>query len=515
AAIVILVLMVTFAATSLFAAEEDSIAAIFVFGRTGGWTTSGFSVGDGSYIVTSADALTETLPGGKTVPIRYAAVASRWTGDAYIGTVVATDPKARIALIKLPVPAIPPVAIAGDDALSRVKKATLGQLLSGDEVGAKFPTTLYGLKIERDPTRFTVGKWKGTNACISEVKDINWLFLTKLDPEDGTPKAALVSKPGLGALGIFFSKLTLENGQQPVVFHQVLPCTALRATLVKAGVPADKLSQPPSLDGPAKDAETAFQLISIALATSRTAHPSALTMAEAAVRARPDNAIAHLLAATAQASQGKHEDAIKSINKALELDPKIPDGTLQKGRILAAAGKLDEAEKELRKALEADPKDTRPMLDLVAILIDKEGKLDEALKLAKDVTKLTPEDLGGRIALARVLKKKKDYDEAEAELKAILEIAPKLGEARVGLAATYEAAGKKDEAEAQYLLLVEQEPENPGAHLLLIDFLIRSDKKDEARKAIEKARELKLQPEALEALKKLEEGLGEAEKQDS
>ena len=131
------------------AADEDSVAAVFVFGRTGGWIASGFAVGDGSYIVTSIDSVMELMPTGKRVQVRHAAVVSRWTGDAYPATVVATDDKRLVALLKLPSPAIPPIAVVGNDALARVPRNTLGELLSGVEIGQKFPAEIFGLDVER------------------------------------------------------------------------------------------------------------------------------------------------------------------------------------------------------------------------------------------------------------------------------------------------------------------------------------------------------------------------------
>lgn len=490
-------------------ADDDSVAAIFVFGRTGGWIASGFAVGDGSYIVTSTDSVMETMPTGKRVPVRHAAVVSRLTGDAYPATVEAVDNKKLVALLKLSTPAIPPVTVADKDALSRVLRATLGELLSGEEVGRKFPMEIFGLDVERKPPKFTVANWRSTNACLTEVRGMDWLFLSKVDPPEKATKASVVVKRGVGALGMFIHRLVIEGGSKPATFYQVLPCTALREFLTKSGVSKELLDKPSSAGSRSDGAENAFQAMCLALSGSITGAPAALDAANAAIKLRPKNATAHMLLGMALARQGKLDEAIKEISTAIELDPSLPDAGLNRAAAYAAAGKPDEAEKDLRKAIQDDPKNAIPMLALIDLLLPKEDKLAEAAKLAQDAIRVAPDDPMGPFTLARVLKRQKDYDGAIAQLKKLVDAAPSWGEAHVALAVTYEAAGKLDLAEREYRKLVEITPDDPDAHLTLIEFLIASDKKDDAKKEIEKTRGLKLSTEAQDALKKLEDQVKE------
>lgn len=508
-------LMVLFASMlvpPVSAAEDDAVAAIFVYGRAAGWTTSGFAVGDGSYVVTSSDVVMEPGAAGLMKAVRDTIVASPYTGDAYPAKVIATDTKLQLALLKLPSAALPSAAIAKDDVVARAQMATLGQLLSGEEIGSRFPAQLIAFDVEKKPQKFTINNWRAKNACITEIRGLNYLFLSGVEPLEKAPKGALAARLGVGILGVYQNRLVVKAGRKPVIFYKVLPAPELKKFLVKAGVPADTLSAPVSVGPKSADADAAFQAMCRALSDSLTGAPESVESATAAVGIRPKNAVAHLLLGSALSRQEKLDEALKSIDAALEIDPKIPDGHLKRGTVLAALKKPVEAQQDLRKAMEDDPKDARPAAALADLLSAKDETLPEAVKLARDAVRLVPDDLSMRVLLARILKRNKDFDGATAELRAVLEREPTWGEVRVALAATYEAAGKPDLAEAEYRKLVDIEPGNPDAHLTLIEFLIIRGKNDDAHQAIEATRKInKMKPEAEAALKSLEARM---EKQD-
>jgi tetratricopeptide (TPR) repeat protein len=261
------------------------------------------------------------------------------------------------------------------------------------------------------------------------------------------------------------------------------------------------------------DADTAFQTLSTALSNSTTGSSGFADAAAAAAKIRPKNATVQLLFGISKAQQSKFDEAIKSVDTAIELDSTLPDARLQRGLILAAAGKTSEAEQDLRKAIKDSPKDVRPLISLADLLLPKEDNLDECLKLAKDAIRITPDDPSGHMMLGRVLKHKKDYDGAIAELRGLIDSAPTWPDPRAAIALVYEAAGKMDLAEAQYRKLVEIQPQSPDAHLALIDFLIVDGKKDDAKKAIETARKVKMPSEALDQIKKMEKQLEGDEKE--
>lgn len=500
AAVILLALALALPA---LAADSDSMAAVFAFGRSGGWMASGFAVGDGSYIVVSSDALTDpSVPGGAPVLNTY--VVSSWTGEAYPATVLATDKDNKIAVLKLPAPAVPGIQLASDKEIAKAPRFTLGQLRSGDEVGGQFKTMIFGMCYDRAAKKFAVQKWDATNACLTEDHGADWLFLSKVKPADKMPKAALVTKPGIGVIGVFLNRLIIDAGAKTnATFSTVLPAPALRPILVKAGIPADSLDKPATLADKATDAESAFQTFCTAF-SNMTMGKDSTEAASAAIKIRPKNATAHMLYATALGNQGKYEEAIKEIDAAMGIDAAVPNGRLNKGIMLASAKKTAEAEAELRKAMQDAPKDYNPVIALSMLLSEKGNASEESIKLVKSAIKLSPNDLSLRITAARIMKHEKDYDEAIAIIQNVVQVAPNWGDARVALATTYEAAKKMDLAEAEYRKLVELEPKNPDSYLVLTEFLISTGKNSDAKQTIEKLRTLELSADVTEAVKKLE-----------
>ncbi len=511
----VVVLFVIALAVAAFAAEEDSIVAVFSFGRTSGWTASGFTVGDGSYVVTSIDAVSEKSPSGKRIPVSQIVVASKWTGDVYPATVVATDELARIALLRIKTPASPSVRLVTKDVIDKAPKASYGDIVSGEEVGQRFPTTIYALDVEHKPVKYTVARMEAANACLTEIRSRDWLFLSKVTPPEKAPKAALVTKSGSGAVGVFLARVIIEGGKKPAVFYQVVPATTLATFLTKSGMHTDSLYKPSDSLARVDDAEKSFQAACVAFAAATNRLPTTAELAKRALEYRPKSTILQLLSGTSLASQGKLDEAAKSIEAALKLDSTVPGGRLELGFVCLAQSRLTEAEAGFRQAMKDDPKDTRPILALAELLMTDEEKLEECNALAKEAIRLSPNDPAGPIMLSRVLNRQKDYDGATRELKALIESAPNWSDPHYALAIVYESAGKVDFAEKEYRTVIELDSENPDAHLALVDFLIDHGKKDEAKAAIAAARELKLPAAASDALTRFEEELeGKLEKEE-
>ena len=255
----VLVILSLGLASTVFAGEDDSVATIFVYGRAGAWMASGFAVANGSYILTTNDAVTEPTPTGKKLPVSHAVVVSRWTGEACPADVVARDEKAKIALLKLSLPCGASGNVLGEDAFSRVLKATYGQVLSGG-VGGRVPA-MYAADVEKTPSiKFVTDTWRAENAFTAEI-DRNWPFLAHVTPAEKAPQGGLVVKLGAGALGIFQGRVVSGGGQKPVTFYRVLPSYDIKAFLLKSGVKSDELTNAASLPMQASDAAVSFQTV--------------------------------------------------------------------------------------------------------------------------------------------------------------------------------------------------------------------------------------------------------------
>ena len=85
----------------------------------------------------------------------------------------------------------------------------------------------------------------------------------------------------------------------------------------------------------------------------------------------------------ALAEQGRTEEAVIHLKKALEQEPRIPTAHEQLGSILAEEGKLQEAEASYRKAVALRPNaETHAKLADVLTSLGREGEAREERELA-------------------------------------------------------------------------------------------------------------------------------------
>ncbi|MDO8588799.1 MAG: tetratricopeptide repeat protein [Armatimonadota bacterium] len=491
---------------------SDALVAIFVFGDTRGWMGAGFLVGDGQWVVTMADVVTEKINAETKLTVKYATVLSPWTGESYRAEVKTVDMKKNLAVLRLPMKGLPAVPLAGADGFKKARAVTIGQIFSGEQVGNRWDTTIQALSREPNPKRpaaLVVRKWTAQNAVLSETKGIDWLFLSKMDPADNAPRASMVLREDGTAVGMYNSRLEVGEGKKPASYGQSLPSTELIKTLATLGVDAAGLrkASAPTIE-PDKHAKQGLQLIWATLTqTILGKWTEARKNATSLLDLRPESPTANLLMGVTLAGGGKTEEAVKHMDKAISLDPNVPGGYFTRGAALASLKKTKEAEADFRKAIEQTPDDVKPMIALADLIAADKARRTEAAEIARKAVKTSPQDPLARMTLALILKSAGSYDQAIAELKEVLKIAPRWGEAKAALAAIYEASGDVASAETQYRDLVKAEPENPDALFTLASFLADHEKKTEAKELVTKLLAMKLPKELETAAKELEKKL--------
>ena len=116
------------------------------------------------------------------------------------------------------------------------------------------------------------------------------------------------------------------------------------------------------------------------LAYPAPSHPSAaalLAQAGRAARQRPDDAAAHLQLGRAQMLTGAYTDSVRSLERALGLDPELPRLHATLGRARLLSGSPLPAERAFREALAREPR--RPTLhDDLGFALYRLGRLEEA-----------------------------------------------------------------------------------------------------------------------------------------
>lgn len=112
------------------------------------------------------------------------------------------------------------------------------------------------------------------------------------------------------------------------------------------------------------------------------AKPKTVSVAELEEKV-PEKAQKEFNKATAAGEQGKTDEAITHLRKAISLYPKFVRAHNDLGTYLLAQGNLDEAEEAFRKALTLDPKSFNPLLNLGIVLVHKHSFVDAADLLTK------------------------------------------------------------------------------------------------------------------------------------
>ena len=108
-------------------------------------------------------------------------------------------------------------------------------------------------------------------------------------------------------------------------------------------------------------------------------------------------------------------------------------------------GRRNEAVDSLRRALENDPRSATLRAELVSLLVQA-GRMDEALKEAKEAVARSEKDIRAKLLLAGIMATKGDIKGAEKVYRQILEIDPYHGESLLFLSTILVQEKRREEA---------------------------------------------------------------------
>src|SRR5437899_1465121 len=106
---------------------ENAVVSIFVSTMLSNGRGTGFCVGDGSWVVTCYHVVNQRVGDDKDLPINRALILSPWSGEALKARVVATDPKADLALLTLEHGRLPALPVAGAEGCQAAKLTATGE----------------------------------------------------------------------------------------------------------------------------------------------------------------------------------------------------------------------------------------------------------------------------------------------------------------------------------------------------------------------------------------------------
>jgi Flp pilus assembly protein TadD len=200
---------------------------------------------------------------------------------------------------------------------------------------------------------------------------------------------------------------------------------------------------------------------------------------------KPEVAFAHFQLGYAYTALKRGDDARAEYERAIALDPKMPEAYLNLGILLLDKLEYAAAVVPLSKAVELLPAQSRPR-SLLAVAQDRSGDQEGAARSFEGVLHLDPNDAAANHYLGELDLRRSKPAEAETRFRHALEIRPDAPDALQGLARSLEAQNNPEAADAyrKYLAVM---PGDSGAQAHLIHLLVKNQEYDAALAELERA----------------------------
>jgi len=165
-----------------------------------------------------------------------------------------------------------------------------------------------------------------------------------------------------------------------------------------------------------------------------------------------DSAEAHLLMGSILLVADKAQDALKEVQRALELNAKLPGVQAWHGRVLMRLGDTEKAKAAFRTELASNANDFEANLYL-GILLRQDKQFDEAASHLQRATQLRPREQYARYHLAAVYASAGKPSDALPLLEGVLKEHTDFVEARVLLASVYYRLNRKEDGDREKALI--------------------------------------------------------------
>ena len=152
-------------------------------------------------------------------------------------------------------------------------------------------------------------------------------------------------------------------------------------------------------------------------------HEEAIGSYDKAIEIDPDNVYAWNNKGTALGELGRHDEALKCFDKILEIDPENAHAWNNKGVALGRLSRYDEALECFSKAIEIDPNNARIWSNKGATLGEL-GRYDEALRCYDKAIEIDPNYAGAWYDRACIYSLKKDKENMLKNLVKAIELDP-------------------------------------------------------------------------------------------
>jgi len=217
-----------------------------------------------------------------------------------------------------------------------------------------------------------------------------------------------------------------------------------------------------------------------ALVLENTQHPQAAEAeANRALKLKPDYAEALTILGISQAAQGRHSEAVGSLEQAAALQPNSFDAQFYLGRERYALNDAAGAAKALQQAVQLRPANGEARFFLGTAL-ESSGDKDGAMTQYSELVRLRPDDPRGHVGLGSILLRYGKTEEATVELTKARQLDPNNFETAMDIGKALARQGNWEES-IRYLREASQKmPSSPEAHYQLALSLKRAGRDAEA-----------------------------------
>ena len=442
---------------------------------------SGFLVGDGSWVVTASHVVAVDIGKGKKTADGTALVFSPWTGRSYEARVVAIDPQADIALLKLPFGGFPSLPLENIN----VKAADALPTALGDRM-----LRLYGFPLAYgEDTVASLAKPEHWDSKIQSVLKRGETSLcvmnTSPDVQPGWSGGPMISLDHGAVIGVFHSLYRKGGMGAP---YPAGSASAYLADLLRtagAGDPEAFTRVPaPTMPHPANAAELmAREMRSLSWSAVGNWRKAEEEQREI-VKRTPDDALAHTEEGRLLMLLQKYEAALAELKEAVRLAPKSITAQFYLGRAYHLNYDPKGAIAALKEAVAASGgKEVEPQLQLATVYEDNQ-KMELAEKALRDAVAAAPEHPGALYRLADLLLRTHKDAEAFKLFQQATEMSlsdPALSNIALAHARALDNVHKQREAEGLYRLIVRSDPDNGAAHFYLAQLLTKMGRYDDAQ----------------------------------
>lgn len=213
-----------------------------------------------------------------------------------------------------------------------------------------------------------------------------------------------------------------------------------------------------------------------------------------------ENPLYHNILAVITNQQGKLNESLDSLNRAISLDKNFIPAYRNRISLFIKSNKLNEAINDYKSILRVNDSDLNSLIN-IAILYDKTNNKEEALKFAKASVKVNNESEMAQYNLGTIIFDKKDtrtYEDAKNAFNKVIDLNSKNYNANIALGNIHFEEENIDAAFKYFKNAIELRPESGQAHFKYGNCLNYFERFDEAINSFKKA--IELEPDLFEVI---------------